>query len=62
VVAHCLLCLACGRTTVEHIRPDTALHETPVVGEQWSPPDVAVARLREAVFRPFWREQAGNYE
>jgi hypothetical protein len=60
VVAHCMLCLACGRTTVEHIRPEANLRETPVVGERWSPPDVAVARLREAVFRPFWREQLGH--
>lgn len=57
VVAQCMLCLACGRTTVEHIRPDAPLRETPVIGERWSPPDVAVTRLRDAIFRPFWREQ-----
>lgn len=56
-VAHCLLCLVCGQTTVEYARPNTAVRETPVSGERWSPPDVAVARLREAVFRPFWRGQ-----
>jgi hypothetical protein len=53
-LAHCRLCLACGRTTVEHVRPNASVRETPVTGERWSPPDVAVARLREAVFRPFW--------
>jgi hypothetical protein len=54
VVARCLLCLACGRASVEYLRPGTPLHETPVVGEAWAPPCPAVARLREAVFRPFW--------
>jgi hypothetical protein len=56
VIAHCLLCLVCGRATVEHLRPGTFLRETPVVGQRWSPPDVGVARLREAVFQPFWRK------
>jgi hypothetical protein len=57
VIAYCLLCLACGRATVEHLRPGTTLREMPIVGERWSPPDVGVARLREAVFRPLWRNQ-----
>jgi len=54
VIARCLLCLACGRAAVEYLRTRTTLHETPVVGNAWSPPCPAVARLREAVFRPFW--------
>ena len=57
VVARCLLCLACGRASVEYMRPGTTLHESPVVGEVWTPPCPAVARLREAVFRPFWADQ-----
>jgi hypothetical protein len=55
-LARCMLCLACGRTTVEHVRSNAPLRETPVTGAHWTPPDVAVARLREAVFRPFWRD------
>jgi hypothetical protein len=56
VIADCLLCLACGRATVEHLRPGRVVRETPVVGTCWTPPDVGIARLREAVFRPFiWK-------
>jgi hypothetical protein len=55
VIARCLLCLACGQVSVEHLRPGTSLHEMPVVGAVWSPPCPAVARLRDAVFRPYWR-------
>jgi hypothetical protein len=61
-VARCLLCLACGQTTVEYARPNASVHETPVTGDRWSPPDVAIARLREAIFRPFWLEKSGDDE
>jgi hypothetical protein len=28
----------------------------PVVGARWTPPDIGIARLRAAVFRPFvWK-------
>jgi hypothetical protein len=37
VIARCLLCLACGRTSVEYLRPGTTLHETPVVGDGHRP-------------------------
>jgi hypothetical protein len=57
VLADCRLCLSCGRVSVEHIRPGTTLHETPAVGGAWSPPCPAVARLRQAILRPFWRDQ-----
>jgi hypothetical protein len=43
------LCLGCGRATVAHDRFGGA-QEIPVTGETWSPPCVAVARLRRAVF------------
>ena len=56
VVAECRLCLACGWVGVEYIRPGTSLRETPAVGGNWSPPSPAVARLRQAVLRPYWRE------
>jgi len=56
VIADCLLCLACGRSTVEHLRPGRPVRETPVVGACWTPPDIGIARLRAAVFRPFvWK-------
>jgi hypothetical protein len=58
MIARCLLCLACGRASVEFLRPGTDLHETPVIGEVWSPPCPAVARLRHALFRPFWRARS----
>jgi hypothetical protein len=48
--AYSQLCLACGRATSEHVRPGTDLREAPVTGDEWSPPCVAVARLRRAVF------------
>jgi hypothetical protein len=61
VIADCHLCLGCGRATVEHVRPGRALRETPVVGARWTPPDIGIARLRAAVFRPFvwklWSEE-----
>jgi hypothetical protein len=53
VLAACLLCLACGRATVEQARVGINLREAPVVGEAWSPPDVGVARLRAALLRPY---------
>lgn len=43
------LCLSCGWVSVTHVRFD-GVHETPVAGGEWSPPCVAVARLRRAVF------------
>jgi hypothetical protein len=48
--AYSQLCLACGRATCEHLRAGTELREAPVSGGEWSPPCVAVARLRRAVF------------
>ena len=57
VIARSLLCLACGHASVEHIRPGTTLREMPAVGDVWSPPCPAVARLRDALLRPFWRNQ-----
>jgi hypothetical protein len=55
------LCLQCGFSTVEHVYPGRDAHETPVAGDQWSPPCVAVARLRTAVFGAphFW--QRGHF-
>jgi hypothetical protein len=48
--AYSALCLACGEATSEHLRSDVRLREAPVSGNEWSPPCVAVARLRRAVF------------
>jgi hypothetical protein len=48
--AHSALCLACGQVTSERVRTDAELREAPVSGNEWSPPCVAVARLRRAVF------------
>lgn len=55
VVARCLLCLGCGQASVEYFRPNTSLYEAPVIGGVWSPPCPAVLRLRDAMFRPYWR-------
>ena len=48
--AYSALCLACGQATSEYLRAGTELREAPVCGSEWSPPCVAVARLRRAVF------------
>ena len=48
--AYSELCLACGRATSEYLRAGAGLREAPVSGSEWSPPCVAVARLRRAVF------------
>jgi hypothetical protein len=48
--AHSMICLACGHTTVEHVYPGLGQSETPITGWEWTPPCVAVARLRRAVF------------
>jgi hypothetical protein len=48
--AYSALCLACGRATSEYVRADAELREAPITGTEWSPPCVAVARLRRAVF------------
>ena len=51
--AYSELCLACGRATSEYLWPkDGRMREAPVHGSEWSPPCVAVARLRRAVFFP----------
>jgi hypothetical protein len=51
--AYSELCLACGRATSEYLWPrDGRRREAPVSGGEWSPPCVAVARLRRAVFSP----------
>jgi hypothetical protein len=48
--AYSALCLACGQVASEYVRTDAELREAPVYGNEWSPPCVAVARLRRAVF------------
>ncbi len=55
--AYSALCLACGRATSEYARTGTDLREAPVCGSEWSPPCVAVARLRRAVFYDRDREE-----
>jgi hypothetical protein len=50
--AHSQLCLACGHATSEYLWPRGGMREAPVSGAEWSPPCVAVARLRRAVFAP----------
>jgi hypothetical protein len=58
--AHSALCLACGRATSEYVRGDAELREAPVSGNEWSPPCVAVARLRRAVFYDRTRGERGR--
>ena len=48
--AYSALCLACGLATSEYLWPREGMREAPVHGGEWSPPCVAVARLRRAVF------------
>jgi len=50
VAAHNTLCLACGFAQVGYVYRDDDKHETPVSGAEWTPPCVAVARLRRAIF------------
>ena len=51
--AYSELCLARGHATSEYLWPmDGGMREAPVSGGEWSPPCVAVARLRRAVFSP----------
>ena len=50
--AYSELCLACSRATREYIWPRDGMREAPISGGDWSPPCVAVARLRRAVFSP----------
>jgi hypothetical protein len=50
IYSHNILCLACGYTQVGYVYTDGGKHETPVAGREWSPPCVAVARLRRAIF------------
>jgi RNase P subunit RPR2 len=45
----CIMCLSCGWTSAERFH-SPGLSETPLTGDEWSPPCPAVARLREAVF------------
>ena len=53
--AHSTLCLACGRATSEYVgASDHGMSEAPLSGSEWSPPCVAVARLRRAVFSLPW--------
>jgi hypothetical protein len=53
--AYSALCLACGRATSEYLWPHGGrMREAPVTGREWSPPCVAVARLRRAVFSAQW--------
>lgn len=46
------LCLSCGQATSEYLYDGGRASEAPVSGNEWSPPCVAVARLRRAVFSP----------
>jgi hypothetical protein len=48
--AYSELCLACGLATSEYLGPRGGMREAPVSGSEWTPPCVAVARLRRAVF------------
>lgn len=57
--AYSALCLACGQATSEYVRTDSELREAPVYGNEWSPPCVAVARLRRAVFYDRGRGEGG---
>ncbi len=50
--AYSELCLACGCATSEHLWPRGGMRQAPVTGSEWSPPCLAVARLRRAVFCP----------
>jgi hypothetical protein len=51
--AYSALCLACGRATSEYVSTaDPGMSEASLSGSEWSPPCVAVARLRRAVFSP----------
>lgn len=50
VYSHNILCLVCGYTQVGYVYTDGGKQETPVAGAEWSPPCVAVARLRRAIF------------
>ena len=58
--AYSALCLACGQATSEYVRTEAELRETPVSGSEWSPPCVAVARLRRAVFHDLGRSERGR--
>ena len=53
VFAVCVLCLACGNTTVQYSRPSRGLVETPLAGRDWTPPSPAVQRLRDCLQRPY---------
>ena len=56
ILAHCLLCLQCGWTSVEHIRPGSGCSEAPLTGHVWNPlPCPAVMRLRRALFARWHR-------
>jgi hypothetical protein len=51
--AHSTLCLACGHATSEYVWvANRGMSEAPLSGSEWSPPCVAVARLRRLVFCP----------
>jgi hypothetical protein len=58
--AYSALCLACGRATCEYVHSDVRMREVPVSGNAWSPPCVAVARLRRAVFTHDARRRRGS--
>jgi hypothetical protein len=54
------LCLGCGQATSEYLHGNVQMRETPVSGNEWSPPCVAVARLRRAVFPEDARGERGS--
>jgi hypothetical protein len=58
LMARCLLCLACGHVSVGYLRAGSRLFELPVEGDVWTPPCPAVARLRDALFHPYWRNRS----
>ena len=53
VFAICTLCIACGNATACYSKPGRAVFEGPVVGRTWTPPGIAVQRLRDCLHRPY---------
>lgn len=47
------LCLNCGVACVETTRNAMAAAPIRLTGNQWSPPDLAVKKLRDSIFEPY---------